>query len=58
MKSALWWPWGLPDTFNPILFGLTEAQVLGIVSMLAGTALIVREALHGTPVPAAGRESR
>lgn len=35
---------------NPILFGLTEAQVLGIVSMLAGTALIVREALHG-PAP-------
>lgn len=36
---------------NPILFGLTEAQVLGIVSMLAGTGLIVREARHGHTPP-------
>lgn len=40
---------------NPILLGLTEAQVLGIVSTLAGTVLIVREALHG-PMPASEDE--
>lgn len=37
---------------DPILLGLTEAQLLGIASMVVGAVLILRDSLRARPAPA------
>lgn len=37
---------------NPIMFGLTEAQVFGLASILGGGILLIRDTRHGRTTPA------